>query len=296
MLDSAIAYDLNPCLITFVQINACLYVMSKQTEILPADPMPAERQRFILERLSSDGRVLAADIARALGASEDTIRRDLREMAGRGVLKRVYGGALPVSPASGSFEVRQQQNVDGKQALARLAATLAAPGQLLFLDAGSTNLAIAEALPENLDLTVATNAPAIAMALMGRPGISVILIGGAIDAHVGGSVGAKAVRDVELLRVDLCFLGTCALDEASGASVFSFEDAEFKRALVRISRSIAIVATTEKLGTAARYPVLDVDHLHHLVVDRDAPVAHCAAFVRAGVTLHQLPEERQSIA
>lgn len=258
------------------------------------DPMPAERQRFILERLSNEGRVLSSDLARALGASEDTIRRDLREMAQRGILKRVYGGALPLSSASASFEQRQHENVDGKQALAQLAVTLVAPGQLLFLDAGSTNLAIAAALPEDRDLTIATNAPAIATALIGRSGISVVMIGGEINAHIGGAVGARAIRDVELLRVDLCFLGTCALDDVNGASVFSFEDAEFKRALVRVSRSVAVVATTEKLGTAARYQVAGVGAFQHLFVEQDAPPLQCAAFARASVNIHRLPDQRQS--
>jgi DeoR/GlpR family transcriptional regulator of sugar metabolism len=102
--------------------------------------LPDERHRIIRERLSLGERVLAADMARELGASEDTIRRDLRELANLGVCQRVYGGALPVSTASGSFSMRHNQKLESKIALGQAAATMIAADQVIFLDAGTTNL------------------------------------------------------------------------------------------------------------------------------------------------------------
>jgi DeoR/GlpR family transcriptional regulator of sugar metabolism len=136
-----------------------------------------ERHRVIRERLALDGRVLAADLARELGTSEHTIRRDLRELAALGACRRVYGGALSISPASGTFAERPTQDVDRKAALAREAAKLVTPGQIVFLDAGSTNLAIARTFPNDANMTVVTNAPAIASAVLGRTGFEVILVG-----------------------------------------------------------------------------------------------------------------------
>jgi DeoR/GlpR family transcriptional regulator of sugar metabolism len=256
--------------------------MSSPSPIL----LPDERQRLILDRLAEQGRVLAADLARDLGASEDTIRRDLREMASRGACQRVYGGALAMGR---TLAERTLENPDRKAALARMAASIVEPGQLLFLDAGSTNLAIARALSENASLTVATNAPSTAMALYGRPGIALILIGGLVDGTVGGAIGAKAIRDVEALRVDLCFLGACSLSEPDGVGAFVFEDAEFKQALVRSSRSVAIAVTTEKLGASAPYHVADANEIRHLVLERDAAPGNWKPFERAGAKIHQLP-------
>src|SRR5271154_4068492 len=113
-----------------------------------------ERHRLIRVRLAAEGRVLAADLARDLGTSEDTIRRDLRELASLGECRRVYGGALSISPASGTMAERQTQDIDRKAALAREGAKLVVPGQIVFLDAGSTNLAIARALPNDANTTV----------------------------------------------------------------------------------------------------------------------------------------------
>src|SRR5580698_3583999 len=124
----------------------------------------AERQQQILERLGRDGRVLAAGLAEAFGASEDTIRRDLRDLAGRGLCRRVYGGALPVSPASSSAQIRAGEATDRKAALGRALAALVVPDSFVFIDAGSTNLAAARAFSEDLRVTVATHDPAIAVA------------------------------------------------------------------------------------------------------------------------------------
>src|ERR1700761_7232407 len=119
--------------------------------------LAAERQQQILERLGRDGRVLAAALADPFSTSEDTIRRDLRDLAGRGLCRRVYGGALPVSPASSSAQVRAAEGNDRKAAVGQELAALLAPGSLVFVDSGSTNLAAAKAFPTGLRLTAATH-------------------------------------------------------------------------------------------------------------------------------------------
>lgn len=131
--------------------------------------LPQERQHAIVELLTTQGRVVASDLARQFNTSEDTIRRDLRELAAaRDYCQRVYGGALPVSPASGSLAERKTQHPERKQALAECLIQFITPEQVVFIDAGSTNLAIAQALPAELKLTVVTNAPAIAAVLAER--------------------------------------------------------------------------------------------------------------------------------
>jgi DeoR/GlpR family transcriptional regulator of sugar metabolism len=128
-----------------------------------------ERQQQILERLRCDGRVLAVALAETFATSEDTIRRDLRDLAGRGLCRRVYGGALPVSPASSSAQVRAGEATGRKAALGGALAALVAPGSLVFVDSGSANLAAVKAFPEGLRLTAATHDPAIAAALSVKP-------------------------------------------------------------------------------------------------------------------------------
>jgi DeoR/GlpR family transcriptional regulator of sugar metabolism len=254
--------------------------------------LPEERQRAIRDRLASKGRVLAIDLARELHTSEDTIRRDLRELAALGICRRVYGGALPVSPASGALSERQAQFPERKAALAEEAVKLASPGQFIFLDAGSTNLAIARALPQNVGLVVAVNAPVIANALLERGGFEVLMVGGRLDAQAGAALGAQAVRDVRAMSADLCFLGACAVDPDATVHAFNFEDAAFKRALIERSRTIAVAAGAEKLGATASFEVMAGAKLDHLIVESDAEPALLARFEQLGIKVHRASRGR----
>jgi DeoR/GlpR family transcriptional regulator of sugar metabolism len=258
--------------------------------------LPAERQQAILEKLARRGRVLASELAREFATSEDTIRRDLRDMAALGLVRRVYGGALPLSPASGTLLSRQQEAPERKAALGRAAAALIAPGQTLFIDAGSTNSAIARALPAGLGVTVVTNAPGVAEALAGRPGVELVLIGGQVDPRSGAALGARAFRDAREIRVDLAFLGACAVDAGAGVAAFGAEEAEFKRLVAGRAAAVAVAATTEKLGTAAPFLVMPAAALTLIVVEADAPEAALQPLRAEGVRVLRAgrPEEAAS--
>jgi DeoR/GlpR family transcriptional regulator of sugar metabolism len=115
-----------------------------------------------------------------------------------------------------------------------------------------------------------------------------VIIGGMVDADAGAALGGRAVREVQSMSVDLCFLGACAVDAGAGVRAFIFEDAEFKRALVESSRAIAVAATAEKLGTTAPFHVLPADELDHLVVESIAAPGPLEAFERLGMQIHQV--------
>jgi DeoR/GlpR family transcriptional regulator of sugar metabolism len=249
--------------------------------------LPGERQALIRQRLATAGRVIAVDLARELETSEDTIRRDLRDLAAAGVCKRVYGGALPISAAGGSVREREGRDRLQKAALAQVAARLVRPGQILFIDAGTTNAAIARALPNDAGLTVATNAPEIALALLGRPGFEVILVGGHLDHESGGTLGVRALRDAQAIRADLCFLGACAVETDAGVTGFNAEDAAFKRAIAEISGSVVVAATSEKIGTAAPFAIIPAAEIGDLVAGAEAPAVEIQRLLRLGIRVHR---------
>lgn len=251
-----------------------------QTELLLQ-----QRQRLIQDRLRASGRVLAVDLAQEFNVSEDTIRRDLRELAAAGLCERVYGGALPVSPGSTTLAQRVGEAPERKAALAVAALAFIKPGMTVFFDAGSTNLAIAEALPNDLELTAVTNTPLIAAALMDKPGVDLIVIGGKIDRRVGAAVGAKAQRDIETLRPDLCILGACGADIEAGLTVFEYEDAEFKRLVALSSASVLAAITNDKFGTSAPHRVIAASRCSALVVEHDAPADAVRCCEEAGIAI-----------
>jgi DeoR/GlpR family transcriptional regulator of sugar metabolism len=253
---------------------------------LPVDTaLPRERQERILERLRRHGRVVAADLAVEFRISEDSIRRDLRELAARNLCKRVYGGALLTTTVVPLAE-RRHEHVERKRALAAVAASLVSPRQILFIDAGSTNSAIASALPEHYDLTVVTNAPDVALAVLGRPGFDVLAIGGRIDPKIGGSIGSMALRQIQGIRADLCFPGVCSADAETGLWTFDPEEVVLKRAMIEASGETVVVATREKLITAATHHTAPVNSIAHLVVERSTDAEILEAWRAAGTSVH----------
>jgi DeoR/GlpR family transcriptional regulator of sugar metabolism len=251
------------------------------------DLMPAERQKEILERIRKDGRVLATDLAREFSTSEDTIRRALRDLAAQGLCARVYGGALAISPASGTILQRRREAVNRKLALGQKMASIIRPGQFVFIDAGSTNLAVARSLPKSIGLTVATHDPTIAAVLADRTDLTLITIGGQINPAIGAAVDGRAMRQVLELRPDLFLLGICAIDADDGLAAFHSEDAQMKRALLERSGSVAIAVLNEKLSAAASFQVAAVDVVGDLVVEADAPKQVVSDFESRGIRVHR---------
>ncbi len=250
---------------------------------MQSDLLLRERHALIQDRLRQSGRVLAVELAQELRVSEDTIRRDLRDLAAAGLCERVYGGALPIQTASVSLSERVAVAPKRKDMLARTAVGFLKGGMTVFIDAGSTNLAIARAIPADLELTVATNTPLIAAAVMDRPGVTLLLIGGKIDRQVGAAIGAKAQQDVSVLRPDLCVLGACGIDIEAGLTAFGFEDAEFKRFVAGRSGSVLAAVTNEKLGLLGSHAVIPIGECDTLVVEHDAPLDAGKAYASLGI-------------
>lgn len=237
----------------------------------PATALPEERQRAILALVDRDGRALAADLARAFGTSEDTVRRDLRELAAAGLLQRVHGGAVRRAAAAAPYADRETAAPARKEALARAVAGLIRPGEVVILDAGSTNLAVARALPDRLAATVVTNSPQVAAALVGRERLEVVVSGGVLSHRAGAMLGAHALGFLRGVRADLCVLGSCAVSAEGGVGAVLAEDAALKHAMVAASARTVTAALTGKLGTAAPFAVVPLGALDALVVEADAP-------------------------
>ena len=237
---------------------------------------------------------MAGALAQLFGVSEDTVRRDLREMAAAGLCRRVYGGALSLVPPDRPMSERLVVAPDRKAALAEAAVGLIEAGMTVFLDASSTNVAIARRLPPGMRLTVATNAPVIAAELVERAGTEIIVIGGRVDPVVGAAVDAKAMRDAEALRPDLLVLGACGFDAAVGITATRYDDAEFKRFVAERSNSVVAALTNEKIGVPTPYPVFALSRCAAIVLEHDAGDDALAAIRRAGTRVVTAPSPEGS--
>lgn len=244
-----------------------------------------ERKTHILKALQRDGRIVAKAVSQELGLSEDTIRRDLRELAGQGLLQRVHGGALPASPAVADLVARQSLSPEGKTALGRAAAKMVKPGQIIFLDGGTTAIQIARHLDPNLKATFVTHSPNVAVALADHTGIEVELIGGRLFRHSMVAVGATAAEAIARIRADLYFLGVTGVHAEMGLTTGDPEEAAIKRALSRQSAETIVLASREKLGAVSPFQIQQLADIDVLVVEGGLPMELTDPFQQAGTTL-----------
>ncbi|MBG0824346.1 DeoR/GlpR transcriptional regulator [Planomonospora sp. ID91781] len=246
--------------------------------------LAAQRRDLLLERLRTDGRIVAKDLAAELGMSEDSIRRDLRDLAAAGLCQRVYGGALPASPATADYAARREVQVSGKQRVAAAATALVGPGSTVIIDGGTTALAVARALPPDLRATVVTHSPTVASALADHRDVEVYLIGGRLFKHSMVACGAAAMEAARGLNADLFLLGVTGVHPEAGLTTGDADEAAMKRALARRAADTYVLASSEKIGAASRFAVLPLAEVAGVVTDvgaddptvraLDAPVLH----------------------
>lgn len=228
--------------------------------------LTSQRKALIAQRLSRDGEIIAKTLAAELDLSEDTIRRDLREMAAEGLLKRVHGGALPLSPALPDLAARQTLATDEKTALGARAAAMIEPGQVVFLDGGTTTAALARALPRSFAFTVVTHSPTIACELERHPMAEVVLIGGRLYKHSMVTTGALALEAIRGLKADLYFMGVTAAHPTHGLTTGDMEEAATKRIIADNAAATWVLLTTEKLGRASPWKIMPTGSAIGLVV------------------------------
>ncbi|MGY1712647.1 DeoR/GlpR family DNA-binding transcription regulator [Geodermatophilus sp. SYSU D00758] len=247
--------------------------------------LAAHRRDLLLDRLRTDGRLIAKDLAAELGVSEDSVRRDLRELAAAGLCQRVYGGALPVSPAVADHAARSSVAVASKERVAARAAALVRPGSTVLLDGGTTALAVTRALPRDLTATVVTHSPAVAVALVEHPGVAVQLIGGRLFKHSVVACGAAAVEAAQLVTADVFLLGVTGVHAEAGLTTGDAEEAAMKRALSRRAADTYVLASREKVGAASPHAVLPLSAVSGVVTDAPPDDAAVRDLRAVGVTV-----------
>ncbi len=233
---------------------------------------PEERHAFILRVLEEEGRIGTQDLSERFEISEDTARRDLREMASAGLVQRVHGGALPVSPAGQPFVKRYRIAGEEKAKLAQKAVRLISPGQIIIMDGGTTNLELARRMPRDLAATIVTNSPRIAIETSEAPLLEVILLGGSFDKRSQMTLGAHVLGELARIKADICFLGVHGIHPDLGLTTSGFDEATIKTAMMNASAEVAALVTANKFGTSAPHKFGEIADLD-IVVAVEADVS-----------------------
>ena len=233
--------------------------------------LAAERQARILQEVQRHGTVRVSELSRLLGVSDMTIRRDLDALAGRARIDKVHGGAR----ASGSpsteepgFEAKWARQPGEKQAIAAAAASLVKPGSAIGLSAGTTTWTLAHHVRTILDLTVVTNSMRIADVLHGSGnGTPNVVLTGGVRTPSDALVGPIAVSSLQLLHLDLVFLGVHGMDPRAGFTTPNLLEAETDQALVAAGRRLVALADHTKWGVVGIRTIVPLEAAHLVISD-----------------------------
>jgi DeoR/GlpR family transcriptional regulator of sugar metabolism len=247
--------------------------------------LTSQRKQLILEKLGAEGQVQSKALSMLFDVSEDTIRRDLRELAAEGRLQRVHGGALPSSSAIAPYAERQSVKMDAKKRVARKGAQLISSGQVVIVDGGTTTSELITFFPPDLRITVVTHSPSIALRLVDHPSIEVILIGGRLYKHSIVAVGAAAIEGIENIHADLFFMGVTGIHPEAGLTTGDFEEACIKRAFSGRAAETVVLASPEKVNTASSFVIGDVSSVNTIVVEDNTDRDWIRAVSEKGVSV-----------
>lgn len=247
--------------------------------------LASQRKQQILQILASNKQVHSGELSLHFGVSEDSIRRDLRELAAEGLLQRVHGGAMPVSDAIAPLETRKNVQSGSKQAVAQKAVRLIQPGQVVMFDGGTTTQALVGQLPADLSFTAVTHSPAIAVALVDFPQVDVILIGGVLFRHSVVTMGAAMLESLSRINADLFFMGVTGVHPRSGLTTGYYEEACVKRALAGRAADTVVMASREKLNAASAFAIGDLALASTLIVEDSLDEDLQAACQKQGVAV-----------
>lgn len=229
-----------------------------------------ERRQHIIDTVERQGKVLAAELAQRFNTSEDTIRRDLRDLDAAGLLRRVHGGAMRRTRAEPTFGQRLDADAARKAMLARALADSVQPGDTVLVDAGTTNLAFVRLLEDGQAAAIITNSPQIALGLDHLRATRVVLLGGVYAAHAGAALGAQTLAEVQRLRVDVTVVGVCSVEADRGLGASDAEEAVLKGAMLAAGSRRVVAALNDRLEAPAPFLIAPLADVDRLVLEADA--------------------------
>ena len=236
------------------------------------------REQQILSKAREAGFISVEDIASEHQVTLQTARRDLGRLSDLGWLTRVHGGAVPVGESEQSEYIRRKQSGRAaKRAIAQAVAERIPDGASLFINIGTTNEAVAEALIARTGLQVVTNNIHVAATLSGRSDARVIIAGGEVRSEDGGVVG-EATRDfVDQFRLDFAILGISAVDSEGVMLEHDYREARIAQAIMANAKQRILVAEGNKFTRSAMTRVADLSDIQEVFSDIERP-AHLASF------------------
>ena len=242
------------------------------------------RRGKILEKLKQQGTVSVAQLASELGATPVTIRSDLDALEAEGYLVRVQGGAVPSQRTqAGHSAGRKTVHAEEKQAIGHAVAELVRDGDTLFINSGTTMLAVANALRIRKNLNIVTNSLEVASELGAIPGFRVILLGGEVNVRYGFTYGSDAQEQLSHYRADKAIMSLDGIESEAGLTTYHAEEATINRMVIARSSQLIVAADHSKVGRTGFFRFHPLGQEILLVTDRQVLEEAVAALEQQNV-------------
>lgn len=250
-----------------LNLRFCAAFYYKLVGATSTNMLKQERQAFILHQVNLHNQVLSASLSQELDVSEDTIRRDLQELADNNRLIKVHGGALSLSfndfnhPASRVYAHAQ------KKLIARKAAALIQNDMFVLTTGGTTLIELARHLPPTLKATFISGSLPVALEYSLHPLIDVILIGDKVSKNSKITVGGEAISKIKQIKADICFLGVNAIDAQHGVTDNDWEVVQVKKAMIESAQRVICLTISEKINSVQPFHVCPAEELDILITE-----------------------------
>lgn len=248
---------------------------------------PRDRQLKIIDLVRSRGKVTVEQLTREFEVSAESIRRDLTFLATNGKIRKIHGGAIPLRDfGEDAFALRMQTNADAKRQIAQKVQHLVKPGDTIFIDTGSTTLAMAEILATIDELTVITNSTAIARVISAANQTThIYLLGGSYNEDNRQTCGPMALQQLSCFHADISLLAVAAVDAGAGIMDYSHDEASIATAMITHSERVAILADASKFDRVAPFVVASFAQIDMLICDEIPTGLLVERLVHAGVEI-----------
>ncbi len=259
-------------------------IVHDDDESAPGHDLAARRRQRLGLIVDSRGAARLEELSAALGVSQATVRRDLNALAAAGRLRRVHGGAVAIDQRLDEphFDAKAAAAATEKQQIAERAVELLSPDETVYLDSGSTVLALARLLHGWNQLTVVTNSLPVATELVGR-GPRLIVIGGELRATSRAFVGPLTRLLLDDLHLDRAVMGTFALSLDDGLTTTDPSEAYTKQLVISRAGEVILLADSTKLGTRSFVRAGRVEDVDVLVTDAGIDERTARTLARRGV-------------
>lgn len=228
-----------------------------------------ERFKLIMKQINLHNKVLSVDLSMLLNVSEDTIRRDLKELADGGHLVRVHGGAISNSLVRPFIADQNIYSIEEKKVIASKAVKLIENNMTMLFEGGTTISELSKIIPGNLNLTIFTISPQIAIALSDHANVRVIMIGGDLKKNHNIHVGSHTINELHRVKFDLCFMGVNAISVERGMTDIDMDVVEVNKAMFEVSDRNILLTIAEKLNLSKRHQVSDLSDVDYLITELD---------------------------